>query len=231
MAAAWPAIAAAASKDRAQLSPAERDALKLYYLMHRDAGYQALVAAFTRASVEHREIELRSNTAMVLEERSDSKPAAHLLFRGMYDQPRELLEAATPSFLPPMAPGLARNRLGLARWMVDRANPLFSRVTVNRFWQEFLAPEFSNRPTTSARRQPPSHPELLDWLAVEFRESGWDVKSDHPMSRPPRTVNPRRYLRTNFRAIRKTSCWRADRGSASTGKSCAMPRWQPVVCS
>ena len=106
--------------------------------MYRDADYQTLLAAFDRASIEHREIELRSNTAMVLEERHDSKATAHLLFRGMYDQPRELVEAATPSFLPPMAAGLPRNRLGLARWMVDRANPLFSRVTVNRFWQEFF---------------------------------------------------------------------------------------------
>ena len=73
MAAAWPAIAAAASKDSAQLSAAEKDALKLYHLMYRDADYQALVAEFARVSIEHREIELRSNTAMVLEERSDSK--------------------------------------------------------------------------------------------------------------------------------------------------------------
>ena len=145
--------------------------------MHRDAGYQALVAEFTRVSIEHREIELRSNTAMVLEERPDSKAAAHLLFRGMYDQPRELLEAATPSFLPPMAPGLPRNRLGLARWMVDRANPLFARVTVNRFWQEFFgAGILESADDFGAQAQPPSHPELLDWLAVEFRESGWDVK-------------------------------------------------------
>ena len=96
MAAAWPAIAAAASKRSRQLSAAEKDALKLYYLMYRDAGYQALSAEFARVSAEHREIELRSNTAMVLEERPDSKPAAHLLFRGMYDQPRELLERAHP---------------------------------------------------------------------------------------------------------------------------------------
>jgi hypothetical protein len=177
MAAAWPAIPAAASKDGAQLSLSEKHALKLYYLMYRDAGYQTLLAEFARVSSEHREMELRSNTAMVLEERADSKPTAHLLFRGMYDQPRELLEASTPAFLPPMAPDLPRNRLGLARWIVDRSNPLFARVTVNRIWQEFFgAGLLESADDFGAQAPPPSHPELLDWLAVEFRESGWDVK-------------------------------------------------------
>ena len=177
IAAAWPAVAAASSKDRAELAPAETDALKLYYLMQRDASYQALAAAFTRAGIEHRDIELRSNTAMVLEERRNSKAEAHLLFRGMYDQPREKLEAATPAFLPPMAPELPRNRLGLARWIVDRANPLFARVTVNRVWQEFFgAGILESTDDFGAQAPQPSHPELLDWLAVDFRESGWDVK-------------------------------------------------------
>jgi hypothetical protein len=173
----WPAVRASASKDAAALAASETDALKLYYLAYRDPGYQALLKEFAAASAEHRAIELRSNTAMVLEEREDSRATAHVLFRGMYDQPRELVEADTPSFLPPMAPGLPRNRLGLARWIVDPANPLFSRVTVNRLWQEFFGSGIvESTDDFGAQAEAPSHPELLDWLAVEFRESGWDVK-------------------------------------------------------
>jgi hypothetical protein len=151
--------------------------LKRYYLSSLDDGYRELSGEFARVAVEHREIELRSNTAMVLEERQDSTPAAHLLFRGMYDQPRELIDAGTPGFLPPMAPGLPKNRLGLARWIVDRGNPLLSRVIVNRVWMEFFgAGIVESSDDFGVQAQPPSHPELLDWLAVEFRESGWDVK-------------------------------------------------------
>jgi hypothetical protein len=166
MIAAWPAAAAG-----------DEDALKLYYLTFHDAEYRAVLADVARASAEHREIELRSNTAMVMEERQDSRPAARLLFRGMYDQPRELVDAGTPSFLPPMAPDLPRNRLGLARWIVDPANPLSARVAVNRFWQEFFgAGIVVSSEDFGVQAGAPSHPELLDWLAVEFRDSGWDVK-------------------------------------------------------
>ena len=177
IAALWPVVSSAVTKEAAAPSPAERDALKRYYLAYVDAGYRKLSAEFTRVSTEHREIELRSNTAMVLEERPDSKATAPLLFRGLYDQPRELVDAATPSFLPSMPATLPRNRLGLARWMVDRTNPLFSRVTVNRFWQEFFGTGIvETADDFGVQARTPSHPELLDWLAVEFRESGWDVK-------------------------------------------------------
>ena len=65
-------------------------------------------------------------------------PMANILFRGAYDQQRDEVEPGAPSVLPPMADSLPRNRLGLAQWLVDPANPLTARVTVNRFWQEIF---------------------------------------------------------------------------------------------
>lgn len=109
----------------------------------------------------------------------EAKPRdTFILLRGVYDQPGEKVTAATPAALPPMADTVPRNRLGLAHWLVDPANPLPARVTVNRFWQMLFGTGLVRTAEDfGSQGEPPSHPELIDWLASEFISSGWDVKA------------------------------------------------------
>mgnify|MGYP005836556987 CR=1 FL=1 len=130
-----------------------------------------------RLDLEKRSIRRRGAITHIMQEREDQKPFARLLYRGMYDAPRDRLEANTPAVLPPMPASLPRNRLGLAQWLVSEENPLTSRVTVNRFWQEIFGTGLvKTAEDFGSQGEPPVNQDLLDWLAVEFRESRWDVK-------------------------------------------------------
>ena len=115
-------------------------------------------------------------TVMVMQQ-SEKPRESFVLVRGQYDQRGEKVDADVPASLPPLPAGAPRNRLGLAQWLVDPANPLVARVTVNRFWQSLMGKGIvKTSQDFGSQAEWPSHPELLDWLAVDFVENGWDVK-------------------------------------------------------
>ncbi|MDA0806375.1 MAG: PSD1 and planctomycete cytochrome C domain-containing protein [Planctomycetota bacterium] len=115
-------------------------------------------------------------TTLVFREKKEPKPA-HILNRGEYDQKKDEVPRAVPAILPPLPEGAPTNRLGLAQWLTSREHPLMARVTVNRFWQQFFGTGLvKTSEDFGSQGEPASHPELLDWLAVQFQDDGWDVQ-------------------------------------------------------
>jgi hypothetical protein len=120
----------------------------------------------------------RPATTSVLVEHPQGPVTAHVRIRGTFSRKGEQVSAGTPRTLHPMRRGWPTNRLGLAYWLVDDANPLTARVVVNRFWGEIFGralAETAEDLGTQGRR--PSHPELLDWLATEFVRGAWSTKA------------------------------------------------------
>ncbi len=146
------------------------------FLLKDDPKMVALQAAVNGLKGEYDALVERSPATMVMNDKPT--PAfAYVLKRGQYDQPGEKVEPDVPKVLPPLPPGAPRNRLGLAEWLVAPSNPLLARVTVNRFWQQFFGVGIvrTSEDFGIMGERPVNQP-LLDWLAVELRESGWDVK-------------------------------------------------------
>ncbi|MSQ92942.1 MAG: DUF1553 domain-containing protein [Gemmataceae bacterium] len=169
-------------------TPQERNELFDWWLVALDGAYRPLNDKLAAIQQEEVTLKSRGTIAHVMNERKD-EPTAYVLFRGEYDKRRDQVKAATPGVLPPMPADLPRNRLGFAQWLLRPENPLPARVTVNRFWQEIFGTGLVRTSGDfGVAGELPSHPELLDWMAVEFmspaaslpRERGetraWDVQ-------------------------------------------------------
>jgi len=155
-----------------KLTKAQRETLLLLRLFdsREPASYRNTSANLAVTEAAMREIAARSPVTHVMAEKPDTPATARILFRGQYDQPKDEVKAMTPAALHPFPDDAPQNRLGLARWIIDPANPLTSRVTVNRLWQEVFGTGIVRTSEDfGIMGENPSHPELLDWLAVEFR--------------------------------------------------------------
>jgi hypothetical protein len=165
-----------ATKETDARTKEEGDELYTAWLGVLDGPFMKEAGTLAALEQEDRDIRKRGSIAHVFHEK-EQEPMAYVLYRGEYDRRRDRVVAATPEVLPPMAEELPRNRLGVAKWLVSPQHPLTARVAVNRFWQEIFGTGLVR--TTGdfgVSGELPSHPELLDWLAVDFVESGWDVK-------------------------------------------------------
>jgi hypothetical protein len=149
---------------------------KLAALEDEGANTEAIQKELDAAKKEFNKADLAIPTALVMKELSEPRET-FVLQRGAYDKPGERVQARTPTILTTQTFEGPQNRLGLAQWLVSRNHPLTARVTVNRLWQSIFGTGLVRTPGDFGTRGAlPTHPELLDWLAVEFIESGWNVK-------------------------------------------------------
>ena len=148
------------------------------YFKDKDAAYSKLLQKLLAAVRE--KVSATNNVTKVMVMDTLPQPRDTFAFeKGAYDKPTTTkVVFAVPASLPPMAKDAPKNRLGLAQWMMSRDNPLTARVTVNRFWQAFFGVGLvKTAEDFGVQGEVPHHRELLDWLAAEFIESGWDVKA------------------------------------------------------
>jgi len=161
---------------RDQRSSRDREALRAYYLRHHDPTFRELGSQRDRALRMLSALDTAIPTSMVMRD-ADSPRPTFVLSNGQYDTPSDRVSAGTPATFFPLPADAPRNRLGLARWLVDPRHPLTARVAVNRIWQTHFGAGLVTTPEDfGTRGERPSHPQLLDWLAAEFVHSGWDTK-------------------------------------------------------
>lgn len=215
------AISILVNKPASEQTKAEKQQLK----DHHTTIDELMVKANQRLTVAQKQLQQASGpaaTVMIMQERSGAPTEAYLLDRGQYDapvkedplpraipvalmrqlknQPVSLTSAPDETTAKNQSDAQPKNRLELANWLVSRDNPLTARVTVNRIWQDhFGIGLVKTTEDFGVQGEVPSHPELLDWLAAEFMESGWDVKAFHRLIVTSRTY--RQSSKTNHNLL------------------------------
>lgn len=192
-----------------KLSKPQKEQLQDYYLHHYSKNYKK---GLEELSLAHRTLVDSVETIqeiMVMREMEIPRKT-FVLGRGVYDNYEEEVFANTPMSVMKMPNDLPKNRLGLAKWLTHKDNPLTARVAVNRYWQNYFgrgivktAQDFGNQ------GELPTHPELLDWLAIEFMESGWDVKALQKLIVMSATYRQPSHTTKELRAFDKENKWLA----------------------
>lgn len=169
------------SKKQEELSVQERETLVKYFLSVKSKKYQQSIGELEKARKTMVDSMDGVQEIMVMKEMAEPRET-YVLERGQYDALGELVYPNTPEKIFAFPDSLPKNRLGLAQWLTHEDHPLTARVAVNRYWQNIFgtgivrtSEDFGNQ------GEIPSHPALLDWLAIEFIESGWDVKALHKL--------------------------------------------------
>lgn len=170
-----PTLKLAIGTSPTQRTAAQKKEIESFFRANVDNPLRQADMALARARRAHDDFDRSLPNVMVMQE--GPVRDTFILKRGEYDKPGEKVGMATPAILPPMPKDAPVNRLGLARWLVDPANPLTARVWINRTWEKFFGHGISKTAENlGSQAEYPVHPELLDWLASEFIRGGWDMR-------------------------------------------------------
>lgn len=160
-----------------KLTQPERAQLFEYYLSTANETYQQELKSLQALREQRSEVTNKIAEVMVMRELPEQRPT-YFLHRGGYDARGEQVGRGTPVSLPPFKQEWSQDRLGLAKWLTDPSHPLTARVTVNRFWQSLFGQGFVTTPEDFGNQGAlPTHPDLLDYLAKTYIDSGWDTKA------------------------------------------------------
>ncbi|MEJ6641870.1 MAG: DUF1553 domain-containing protein [Akkermansiaceae bacterium] len=163
-----------------QRSESDQSVLLARYLSTEDKMFKKLVEARQKIIKQQADLDRKPVTSMVMQDNpANMMRMTYILDRGAYDSPKkdEALQPGVPAALPPMPADAPANRLGLAKWLVDPNHPLTARVAVNRYWMMLFGEGLVRTVGDfGAQGTSPTHPELLDWLSLDFVKSGWDIK-------------------------------------------------------